>query len=510
MKTVFQVSLCMAAAAGFALPAVAQAQYDDAAAGQPQADAVAATGDAGAAAAADAFPVMATPPADTPVTPAEAAPVPDDATISTIPLAAPPAEENAKPILSPLLDGGYVSVMGTYLKSLQDPVLSNNFGGSLLLGYRDEEHNYALETGLTYTTSSGVQRQSFKIKALLFPFDSLPYLYGVIGGGMTRFVDYPHSHIAPILEATPNDDFFTVDVMAGLGYMLPLHVGRYDFAIRAEALYQLGDRFLERESDFKEDIDAPSTFKDVMVNIGLQLPLKLNAPAPAPAAAPAAVVPPVAPVDSDGDGVPDDRDQCPNTPAGTQVNDVGCPLAPPPCKPPEAGQRIDLSGCAVGDSVVLRGVNFEFDKATLTVNAETILDGVADALAAAPSIHVEVAGHTDSKGRDEYNQQLSERRAQAVVHYLEQRGVASDRMSAKGYGESQPIADNDTDEGRELNRRVELRIVSVDAPAGDAAAAPIAPVDTTQQAPADIAPMVPAEAERAPPAEPAPESPITE
>src|SRR3546814_12672178 len=91
------------------------------------------------------------------------------------------------------------------------------------------------------------------------------------------------------------------------------------------------------------------------------------------------------------------------------VNDVGCPL-PPPCKPPEAGQRVDLSGCAVGDTIVLHGVNFEFDKAKLTINAQTILDGVADALVAAPDVRVEVDGHTDSKGSDDYKQKLSEAR----------------------------------------------------------------------------------------------------
>src|SRR3546814_20751200 len=100
--------------------------------------------------------------------------------------------------------------------------------------------------------------------------------------------------------------------------------------------------------------------------------------------------------------------------SGTQVNDVGCPL-PPPCKPPEAGQRVDLSGCAVGDTIVLHGVNFEFDKAKLTINAQTILDGVADALVAAPDVRVAVDGHTDSTGSDDYNQKLSETRPQSVV-----------------------------------------------------------------------------------------------
>jgi OmpA-OmpF porin, OOP family len=108
--------------------------------------------------------------------------------------------------------------------------------------------------------------------------------------------------------------------------------------------------------------------------------------------------------------------------------------------------------------VVLRGVNFEFDQDRLTVNARTLLDDVVAALAAAPEIAVEIAGHTDSLGSDAYNQRLSERRAKAVRDYLISQGVEAGRLSEKGYGEAEPVADNATEEGRELNRRVELRV----------------------------------------------------
>ena len=120
---------------------------------------------------------------------------------------------------------------------------------------------------------------------------------------------------------------------------------------------------------------------------------------------------------------------------------------------------MDENGCASGDTVVLRGVTFEFDKARLTANAKVILDGVADTLLSASDLNVEVGGHTDSFGSEAYNQSLSERRAQSVVKYIEGRGVSSDRLSAKGYGESNPIASNETTDGRELNRRVELKIL---------------------------------------------------
>lgn len=145
--------------------------------------------------------------------------------------------------------------------------------------------------------------------------------------------------------------------------------------------------------------------------------------------------------------------------------DKGCSAADDndetdPCKTPEAGEKISLSGCGTGDVVVLRGVNFEFNESRLTPNAKTILDGVADELAAYPELHIELGGHTDARGSDDYNQRLSEQRARSVVSYLASRNVAEDRMNALGYGETQPVADNETDAGRELNRRVELKVTA--------------------------------------------------
>ena len=163
--------------------------------------------------------------------------------------------------------------------------------------------------------------------------------------------------------------------------------------------------------------------------------------------------------DKDGDGVVDRLDQCPGTEPGTKVDEIGCPAVPEGCRPPFPGEEVDEFGCASGDTVVLRGVTFDFDKARLTPNAKLILDGVADTLLAAPDLKVEIGGHTDSFGPESYNQGLSERRAQAVLEYLVKRGVDAGRLSAKGYGESQPIASNETAEGRELNRRVELKLL---------------------------------------------------
>jgi outer membrane protein OmpA-like peptidoglycan-associated protein len=129
-----------------------------------------------------------------------------------------------------------------------------------------------------------------------------------------------------------------------------------------------------------------------------------------------------------------------------------------PCKTPEPGEKVSLKGCGTGDVLVLRGITFDFDKATLTANAKVLLDDVVQELAKYPDIKIEVGGHTDAKGSDAYNQSLSERRAAAVVSYFESKGIAADRMTSAGYGEAQPVADNESDEGREKNRRVELKV----------------------------------------------------
>ena len=108
--------------------------------------------------------------------------------------------------------------------------------------------------------------------------------------------------------------------------------------------------------------------------------------------------------------------------------------------------------------IVLRGVQFEFDKADIRPDAGVILDEAANQLSQVAGARVSVDGHTDSSGSDAYNQALSERRAAAVREYLVSKGVDASRLSSNGYGEAQPVADNASDEGRALNRRVELKV----------------------------------------------------
>ena len=142
--------------------------------------------------------------------------------------------------------------------------------------------------------------------------------------------------------------------------------------------------------------------------------------------------------DLDGDGVLNEHDKCPNT---------------------RPGAVVDLDGCEVEAVIELPGVYFDFDKATLKPEAKVVLNEAAALLSQHERVVVEVAGHTDSSGSDAYNQGLSERRANSVRDYLVEKGVRASRLSAKGYGESMPVASNDTKEGRAENRRVELIVL---------------------------------------------------
>jgi OOP family OmpA-OmpF porin len=105
-------------------------------------------------------------------------------------------------------------------------------------------------------------------------------------------------------------------------------------------------------------------------------------------------------------------------------------------------------------------VNFDFDKATIRPDGRSVLDEAIHALNEEPGVHIAVQGHTDSVGTDAYNERLSERRAHAVAVYLAEGGIASGRMSIEGFGESKPVASNETSDGRAQNRRVEFGIMA--------------------------------------------------
>ena len=159
--------------------------------------------------------------------------------------------------------------------------------------------------------------------------------------------------------------------------------------------------------------------------------------------------------DEDGDGVFDRRDRCPDTPAGTQVNHMGCPLPQYPASAPQPEPAATSEVITLDDQ---GQVLFAFDSAELTQGAQQRLQGLLPKLNDPSVASVKVIGFTDSVGSDSYNQRLSERRASGVAEYLISQGLAPNKVTSQGRGESEPVADNDTDEGRSRNRRVELHL----------------------------------------------------
>lgn len=158
--------------------------------------------------------------------------------------------------------------------------------------------------------------------------------------------------------------------------------------------------------------------------------------------------------DEDDDGVFDRRDRCPDTPANTPVEHHGCPLPqyPASVKPAEPVQSEVVTLSDAND------VLFAFNKSDLTPAARSELDSLMAKLQNADVVSIKVVGHTDSVGSDAYNQALSERRASSVADYLLSQGLAPNKLTSEGKGESEPIADNETEGGRAKNRRVELHI----------------------------------------------------
>jgi outer membrane protein OmpA-like peptidoglycan-associated protein len=178
------------------------------------------------------------------------------------------------------------------------------------------------------------------------------------------------------------------------------------------------------------------------------------------------------PPDADKDSVPDSADQCPDSPAGQPVNPYGCPVRRDSdtdgihdgldlCPGTPKGEAVNENGCTIlfqkqARSVILRGVNFQTGRATLTPEARDVLRDIAAQLVENPQYRVQISGHTDNTGRRATNLRLSIARARTVETFLEANGVPRTQVTSKGFGSAVPIAPNTTAAGRAQNRRVEL------------------------------------------------------
>jgi OOP family OmpA-OmpF porin len=312
-------------------------------------------------------------------------------------------------------DRWYIAPFGTFVKSGGDRNAKDGWGGGMGIGKMLDKHfNVELKgfyeefggtNGPWSLTGGTVDLQYYFVRDKFAP-------YAVIGAGAMNSCASANCGVGAIGEA-------------GAGFTYEVHD---NFLLRSDVRYRYNNNFNAQVQPGTDE------FHDMVVNVGFVVPFGdkpkpvEKTERPIPVAAPSN-----ADLDSDGDGVLDSRDQCPGTMKGTKVDASGCPVR-----------------------LVLRGQHFQRNSAELTLNARTILNDVANSLISSPQKNdIEVQGHASSEGKDAYNMKLSQRRAQSVANYLKSKGVTN-RMTARGYGESRPIADNSTEAGRAENRRVEL------------------------------------------------------
>ncbi|MET0533382.1 MAG: OmpA family protein [Steroidobacter sp.] len=329
----------------------------------------------------------------------------------------------------PIVEVPNISLLANYVDADEERNVDYGRGLKILVGWGITETLH-LELNTSFTTfDTGVRGTDFYRTAgnvdavYYFPVgDFAPFVLGGIGAA--------HNDVA---EGQYDGVSFTAGV--GLGLLSP-PLTDYGIRIRGEVRrvyddalgkpqdmhFSLGVLFPLRKPKYVEVVQTE--VQEVVKEIYRDPP-----PPPAP--------PPVR--DSDKDGVPDERDACPDTLSGATV---------------------DARGCVREQSVIqLSGVYFEYNSSRLTENSKSILQMGAASLRGQSDMRVEVAGHTDDRGNDAYNLNLSRQRAVAVVEYLTGAGIEADRVQARGYGETQPVADNDTEAGRERNRRVEFRVL---------------------------------------------------
>lgn len=314
--------------------------------------------------------------------------------------------------------------------------LDDGITSGINLGYSITK-NWAVEGSINYIDSDRKDFKDSEVSGYLYKLDALynitsfgklvPYL-AVGVGGIT---------LDPSRGSSENDFLFNYG--AGLKYFLT-----DDIALRGDVRHVLPYGSLGKDESqnnllctvgvsflFGGEKEKPKVEETPKAE---EPPKAVEEPAqveeqPKEEEPPKAVEPPR--TDSDGDGVYDDLDKCPNTPKGATVDSRGC--------------------------WILEGVYFDTEKWNIVSQYFPILDNVVGIIKKNPDMKLEVQGHTDIRGTEKYNQKLSENRAKSVLEYIAGKGIDREKLTAKGFGYSVPAAPNDTAEGMSKNRRVELK-----------------------------------------------------
>lgn len=313
------------------------------------------------------------------------------------------------------------------------------------------EGNTGLRNSLSYGLRLGVNTEDYIFDKLELALDHAPDVR-IKNSNEETYASRFSFNIIKEYGIVPKTSLYT---LIGAGYEF---FGKESSGHRDDGFgnYGVGVKYAINESiNIVADIRHAITFSghnNLFYTLGLSIPFGAKTAAPAPVAsvpieptptpkvevetkAPVVVVPvPVEEPDSDGDGVVDSKDKCPGTPEGVKVDEDGCI-----------------------ETITLR-IMFGFDKSKIRTEYLDEIKSIATFLKKYTQFGVMLEGHTDSIGSEAYNQKLSKERALAVFEKLKDMGIEESRMHCKGFGENSPVASNDSDEGRALNRRVEAKI----------------------------------------------------
>ena len=365
-----------------------------------------------------------------------------------------------------LLPGGTAAQMetGTF-------TVSPMIGGYIFEGNQDLENKPVYGVGLGYNFDKQLSAEAVfnyidtesddshgDVKAYLYRLDGLyhfnfndrlvPYVAAGVGG-ITFDRDHGDNNNDPLINYGAGLKYFITENMALRGDVR--HVISFD-STHHNLMYTVGLTFFfggpkEVAAREPQDSDGDGVYDDLDKCPNTPSGVSVDSSG--------------CPLDSDGDGVYDDLDKCPNTPSGVSVDSSGCPLDSDgdgvydyldKCPGTPLGARVDERGCWV-----LKGVQFDIAKATIKPESYQILDEVVEVLVKNPHLKIEIQGHTDSTGSAEMNLKLSQNRAASVLEYFVSNGIERTRLSCRGFGMEKPIASNDTIDGRAKNRRVELK-----------------------------------------------------
>lgn len=390
-------------------------------------------------------------------------------------------------LLAPLALAAHAEVTFTPMASyhfFDNEKLEASYPGAASIGGIEVENNegFALGLGYRFTPAFGLEAHYGKTRSEIENTGGIPTRDSRLGlDGYYAF--NAEGRFSPYILLGAGQQSFKVTGTPGAA---PVDKGTYGNAALG-AFIRFND-YVALRTEARDVYNFSSENNDILALVGLEFSgangaaVVAEEPAPAPEPAPVveeepapAPVVPAAPADSDGDGVSDDQDKCSNTPAGVAVDANGCPVDSDKdgvadyqdqCPDTAANVVVDEKGCAKTlTEKISKDINILFDSSKAVVKDEykADIEEVAKLAQQYPTAFIEIQGHTDTSGNAKLNTKLSQARADAVKDVLvKDFGIDAGRLTATGYGSSQPVADNATAEGRAKNRRV-VAVLSAEA-----------------------------------------------